>query len=98
MFKPLFPIGTVVTLKKDKNEEKYKFMIIGRDIETLEGEKYNYSCVVHPIGLSENVKLAVIKQEEIKEVIFLGLIDDNEEQMNALIQFNKYIKDSGKDN
>ncbi|MGL4589684.1 MAG: DUF4176 domain-containing protein [Mycoplasmatales bacterium] len=97
MFKPLYPIGTVVTLKKDVNEEKYKFMIIGRDIETLEGEKYRYSCVVHPIGLSEDVKIAVINQDEIEEVIFLGLIDGDEEQMNALMQFNKYMKDTGKD-
>lgn len=89
----ILPLGSIVTLKNAKKEKK--FMIVVRNaILTLEGIKgyTDYAACFYPVGVEGN--LHYFNQENIKEVLFIGYIDDVEKEYQSwyLTQEIKYPK------
>ncbi|MDY6215279.1 DUF4176 domain-containing protein [Actinobacillus porcinus] len=78
----ILPLGSIVTLKNAKKEKK--FMIVVRNaILTLEGIKgyTDYAACFYPVGVEGN--LHYFNQENIKEVLFIGYIDDVEKEYQS---------------
>ena len=72
------PLGSVVSLKKSPDKE---LMIIGfcvgKETEDKK-EYYDYMACLWPIGVVDTNKNYVFNHEEIGEVVFKGLENENE--------------------
>lgn len=73
--KNLLPIGSVITLKNGTK----RIMIIGRIQEHAQSKKiFDYSAVYYPEGLVNVNELFLFQQEDIDQVYFVGLQDQEE--------------------
>lgn len=73
----ILPLGSIVTLKKAKRPAK--MMIIARNgLFTQNGVTgyLDYVACLYPVGLSS--KTFYFNREDIKDIIFVGYIDDKE--------------------
>lgn len=85
----ILPLGSIVTLKKSKLP--VKFMIIVRNgLLTKEGVTgyMDYVACLYPVGL--NSKSYYFNREDIKEILFVGYIDELELRYQQLYLEEKF--------
>ena len=68
--KQFLPLGSIVKLK----ESDAKLMIIGRS-QICEGEQYDYSAVLFPVGYIGKNQLFVFNNEDVDITFYLGMQD-----------------------
>ncbi len=81
----LLPIGSVVLLK-DGNK---KIMICGRAQSMADDESneiFDYSACYYPEGIINPRELYLFNNEQIEEVVFLGLENDDELKYRELLE------------
>ncbi len=80
MIKKIYPIGTCVKL------EKSIVVIIGRFRKIDEDNFHDYVGIRFPLGYEGIDKLINFQEDEIKEVLKLGYINDLEKEETARIK------------
>lgn len=88
------PIGTVVTLKNAKK----RIMIIGYcPVDNENKQMYDYSACIYPEGLIDSNKILLFNHNQIDQISFEGLQDDeqkeNNEQLKKLVSNMQNIKE-----
>lgn len=78
-----FPIGTVVTLKKD--DKKNLFMIIGLSVEDERGNTKDYVSVKYPTGAINTNVFFTFNHSDIENVIHSGYKNEEFAAYVALI-------------
>ncbi|MBE5938943.1 MAG: DUF4176 domain-containing protein [Lachnospiraceae bacterium] len=82
MMKEFLPIGTVVNLNQ---AEEYNFMIIGLLVENTQNERRDYVAVRYPVGAMGNAKYYFFNNENIKEVVHMGYVNDDHKTYAELL-------------
>ena len=85
----ILPLGSVVVLKNAK-EEKKLMIVIRNPIFTKDYVTgyTDYAACVYPIGVEGNV-LHYFNNEQIKEILFTGYIDELEEKYQKMYSENQ---------
>lgn len=88
------PIGTVVTLKNAKK----RIMIIGYcPVDNGNKQMYDYSACIYPEGLLDSNKILLFNHDQIEQINFEGLNDEeqkeNNEQIKKLVSSMKNLKE-----
>lgn len=80
-YEKYLPMGTVVILKKGTK----KIMIFGRKQQNVEtGEQFDYIAYLYPEGNIKKDLSILFNHEDIKEVIHMGYVDEDEEKFQKL--------------
>lgn len=87
----VYPIGTVVTLKK--RTERY--MITGALQLMKDGDLLDYISVRYPLGLVDKVNELLFNHDDIDEVLFMGYWDEDEtEYRNVVRELEEKLKEA----
>ena len=91
--KRLLPIGSVVRLDKDF---KSKIIIIGRIVKNKDEDYkiWDYVGCKVPSGIQFNTQLKFFDQDQIKQIVFMGLQD--EEELTYSYMLSMKLKDLSK--
>ena len=74
-YKKYLPMGTIVILKKGTK----KIMIFGRkQLSVEDGKEYDYIAYLYPEGNIKKELAILFNHEDIKEVVYMGYIDEDE--------------------
>lgn len=74
----LLPIGSIVKLK---TEGEFLFMIIGYyAFDQEKNAKFDYLSVLYPYGIDNEYAFYPFNENEIKEIVFEGYMDDESEE------------------
>lgn len=80
--KELLPLGSIVTLK----EGHKRIMIVGRIQQANQDEKiYDYAACLWPEGLIDSKHFYMFDQEDIDQLYFIGLQDQEEFQFRVFL-------------
>lgn len=71
--KQFLPLGSIVKLK----ESDAKLMIIGRS-QVCEGEQFDYSAVLFPVGYTGKDQLFVFNNDDVDIIFYMGMQDIEE--------------------
>lgn len=76
MSKELLPLGTAIKLKNEEDDEIY--IIISRAFMQPPEEEIisGYQCVLYPQGYGKDLKVYIVKEHDISEVLTKGYTDD----------------------
>lgn len=86
------PIGSVVKLKNIDNQ---LFMIFGWLQKSIEkNEIFDYIAVLYPEGLANKVLCFYFNMADIKEVLFIGFQDENEQEYRDYVHKQGYHLDN----
>lgn len=80
------PVGTIVTLK----EATKRIMIIGYCPMDENKKMYDYNACLYPEGMLSVEKMLVFNHDQIKEINYMGLVDD--EQKTFVNKIKEAIK------
>ncbi len=88
------PIGTVVTLQNAKK----RIMIIGYcPVDNENKQMYDYSACIYPEGLIDSNKILLFNHDQIEQINFEGMQDEeqikNNEQIKKLVSSMKSLKE-----
>ena len=84
MYERFLPIGTVVVLK---NSEK-KLVITTYLPITNEKTMFDYGSCTFPEGVIETSVGTTFNHEDIKEVVHMGLVNDEQKEFNQVLKTN----------
>lgn len=84
------PMGSVVILKKGIK----KIMIFGRKQRNADtGELYDYIAYLYPEGNIKQDLAILFNHEDIKEVIHVGYVDEDEEKFQKIFLLTEAVAD-----